>query len=340
MNQELKEALAFDYDLQVLCLTRTKFGTAECYFADTDRGKLFVKIYQKKHDCDQISKEIRLCKHLQAKGMQVSHYWNNRNGALINKKEFGIYTVQEYIPGITYEKFQAPAPVILHSAEVLADMHQNLQEIQGLQQDFTPEWIEKMADAEALASRAEQLIHEAEQLEAHDLREKIIEDCKWKKQVASVLPKLKGNFAHLTRKNSHGDYNVYQWICDSDQIKAVIDFGSCSNVPAIWELLRSYTYAAGACADGKGLEVDFYCRYLQRYLQKSTLRSEDLQYGCCFYFYTLLVSTFGYRPYMEDYAKGSYNRLIEFALWRSQMSRFLYEYYERLDAYIYERLNM
>lgn len=339
MNQELKEALERDYGILVQRLIKTKFGSAECYLADTDKEKRFVKIYQKKHPYDQIAKEIELCMHLQAKGMQVSQYLPNRKGDFINQTDFGIYTVQSYIAGITYEKFRVPAPILLQSAEVLAQIHNHLQEFQGLQQDFTPEWIEKAADVKELTFRVEHIIHAAEQLTPHELREQITEDCKWKLKVATVLPKLKGNFARLTRKNSHGDYNVYQWICDSDQIKAVIDFGSCSNVPAIWELLRSYTYAARECAEGKRLEPDFYCRYLQRYLQRSALQSEDLQYGCCFYFYTLLVSTFGYRQYIEDYMRGSYNPLIEFALWRSRMSRFLYENYERLDACIYERLS-
>ena len=43
---------------------------------------------------------------------------------------------------------------------------------------------------------------------------------------------------------------------------------------------------------------------------------------------------------IEDYKKGQYNDLIEFALWRTRMCRYLYSHAEFLDEYVYKKIKM
>lgn len=340
MYHELAEALKNDYGFQVGQIVKTEFGSAECFIVDTETGRIFVKIYQKKHDYEQISKEIHICMHLNRQGMNVSEYLENLSGDYINVKDFGIYTAQKYIHGITYEKFQVPRAVIVQSADILADIHNFLKDVEGLQTDFSLSWIEQVVKSDENVKKVERLIQTAEKLPQHEMKDRILADCRWKLETIALLPQMKDQFGELTRKNSHGDYNTYQWICEEERIKSVIDFGSCSNVPVIWELIRSYTYAGTECKNGDNIDRDFYCEYLQRYLKKGKLCASDLKQGFCFYYFTLSMSTFGYKQYMEDYLQGKYNKLIEFALWRTQMCRFLFEHSRAMDAYVWKRLKM
>ena len=328
------------YGIQVLNIKKMELGTAKCYEINADKKKYFVKIYQKKHDCKQISREIRICDYLKKRGMSVSEYIKNSEGNYINIQEYGIFTVQNFIDGITYEKFHVPMNILYQSGEILAQIHDYLDKISTFNVDFSPEWIRKMADGDENMIKLEGVIKSAEKMPDHQMKSIIIEDCDWKLKMLPELSKWKQNFGNLTRKNSHGDYNTYQWICEDNKIKAIIDFGSCSNVPVVWELIRSYTYAVSECAKGEKVDAASYCNYLQYYLRNSTLSYDDLQRGFSFYYYTLLPSTFGYKQYIEDYKKGQYNDLIEFALCRSRMCRYLYSHAEFLDEYVYKKIKM
>lgn len=334
----IKQAVLDNYGIQVLDLKKTKFGTAKCFLADTNSGRIFIKIYQEKHDHVQITKEIMICKKLTDHGFKTSEYVRNLYGDFINTADFGIFTIQKFIEGITYEKFQVPRKVLFESAEFLADIHGYLEDVPGLQEDFTEEWIAHAAEETASAEKVENIIKMAEKMPSHERKERVLEDCRWKLKVIPALAEMKNNFDGLTRKNSHGDYNTYQWICENEKMKAVIDFGSCSNLPVIWELIRSYTYAGNECADGRAVNADVYCEYLKTYLRRNALSQKDLQQGFSFYFYTLAMSTFGYKQYIQDCMKGKYNPLIKFAFWRTQMCQYLYENAAALDEKVYGRL--
>lgn len=337
-SRHIIEAVTNQYGIKILELTKTSLGTAQCFIANTETGTVFIKRYQKKHDYQQISKEIMICTHLKAKEMLVSEYIRNLNGDFISSDEFGLFTLQKFISGITYEKFQVPEPILMQSGALLTQIHLYLADVSGLNQDFTPEWIEEMADVNRHAKKIEALIALAETLPPHETKDRILADCKWKLQAMHSLPEQKNCFKGLTRKNSHGDYNTYQWICNGANITAVIDFGSCSNLPVMWELIRSYTYGGRECKDGQAIDVNRYCEYLRHYLKLTELSSDDLKCGFHFYYYSLCMSLFGYRQYIEDYQKGNYNKLIEFALWRTQISRYLSGHFAELDDQVYKNL--
>ncbi len=322
----------------ILCLKSKKMelGTALCYRLSTEQGEYFVKIYQTKHAAEQITREIIVCDALREKGLCVSEYIKNIYGDFINSMEYGIFTVQKFFEGRTYKKYQVPKNILFQSAELLGQIHRYLDGFEGFQVDFSFDWILETAKESRHNMRLEELFEHAETLPEHSTKHQIVEDIKWKIQMMPTLKSMKMDFDGLTRRNSHGDYNTYQWICDNEKIKAVIDFGSCSNLPVIWELIRSYTYGAEACWNGGKIDVAFYCEYLRHYLKENTLSENDLKYGFEFYYYTLLPSCFGYKQYISDYIEGKYNPLIEFALWRTNMCRYLCEHAKALDQQVYD----
>ena len=46
----------------------------------------------------------------------------------------------------------------------------------------------------------------------------------------------------LTYTNCHGDYHVMQLVCGERSIRAVIDFSGACEQPAMWEVIRFYSY--------------------------------------------------------------------------------------------------
>lgn len=334
----LREDIERKYGIKVQKLEELKLGSAQCYKIETKSNFYFAKIYQKKHKFDQITREIQICEYLNDNNMNVSVYVKNLQGKYINIQEYGIFTIQKYINGITYEKYTVPENVLYQSAEILANMHKLLEQFSGFNIDFSPEWIRKIADGSENAKKIEKIIKKAENMPDHSLKDVIIEDCMWKIKRLPSVSRLQNEFNSLTRKNSHGDYNTYQWICEKGKIKAIVDFGSCSNLPIIWEMIRSYTYAAPECSKITEINIEYYCRYLSHYMKNNTLSCNDLQRGFAFYYYTLMPSTFGYKQYIDDYMKGKYNNLIEFALWRTRMCQYLTQNADLLDCCVWKKI--
>lgn len=332
-SEKIRNAIREWYGFSPDTLVRTKFGTADCYIGTAGNRKIFVKIYLKKYPPEQIGKEIRACRLLTAAQVPVSEYLPNREGQYISQGDIGVFTLQKYVEGITYEKFQTPLPVLFQSARLLGRIHTALAQMEGLSADFTPEWIAR-ANGEAALRKTENVLHKAEQLPAGGFRDRILEDCRWKLQAIPRARRWRDCFAGLSRKNSHGDYNNYQWICKDETIQAVVDFGSCGNLPAIWELARSYTCSAPECRDGDRVNLDTYVRYLRCYLEKEALNRTDVSAGFRFYYYTLAASMYGYQEYMEDLARGKENPVIHFAFWRTAVCRYLETQGERLDERI------
>lgn len=312
-------------------------GSAECFEVWTGQGKVFVKFYQEKYGQEQVSREITVCRHLRKKGLPVSEYLDNASGQTVSRAGSLLFTVQSYIEGVTYPKFRVPESVLFHSAEILAEIHMGLEDFSGLAEDFTPEWIARTVRTDETAEKLENLIRSAQRLPEHEQKRLILEDCKWKLEALPQLEKLSENFGGLTRRNSHGDYNTLQWICEAGAVKAVVDFTGSCRLPVIWELIRSYTYAGRECEGADAVDAEAYCAYLNRYTGRLPLAPDDLRQGFTFYYYTLVPSLFGYRQYIEDFQRGRCNPAIEFARWRCRFCRWLCGNAERLDEEIYRK---
>lgn len=337
-EKNIKNLIFEKYNIEISKIEKTQLGTAECYFIYAKNHKYFLKIYQKKYDKIQILNEIKICQLLSKNQISVSKYISDKTGNFINDSPYGNFTLQEYISGTTYDKFQVPDKVLLQSANILGRINNILENVNFLKEDFPIDWI-KGANANTDIAKLENTIHMAEKSTCNIYKNRIINDCKWKLSIMPEIEKNKTLFYQLTRKNSHGDYNTYQWICENENIKCVIDFGSCGNIPIIWELVRSFTYSSAECNNEKNINIKKYIEYLKEYLKVSTLKTEDFCYGFSFYLFTLLTSNYGYKEYMQDLKNGHMNNIINFAFWRTDMCRFLYQTATELDFKVYESLS-
>ena len=155
----------------------------------------------------------------------------------------------------------------------------------------------------------------------------------------SMLKYIKDNLdfkemSKLTVMNTHGDYSVLQFIYKDGKINAIIDFVSACKMPIVWEIIRSYSYIDKKAKDGK-LDIDNLVQYVKTFMNFVQLNKYDLKFMPYLYLVQLLASTFGYKQYIADNSKKS---LLEFAYFRTNLCKYLFENAEKISNALIEEL--
>lgn len=109
----------------------------------------------------------------------------------------------------------------------------------------------------------------------------------------------------LTVRNTHGDYFISQFICNNDRLSAVIDWTSACAHPVIWEITRSFAYAAPCCAVGE-IDEDLFDRYVDAYQRYGTLNDYDYKNIYRLYFYQIAVCDY----YGHYFSSKADNKII------------------------------
>ena len=132
------------------------------------------------------------------------------------------------------------------------------------------------------------------------------------------------------KNDNYHDKEKYGTIT-KNKINAVIDFSSAASVPAVWEIIRSYSYGAKECINGSNIDLIKFKEYIEKYLKYSKLDLFDISNMAGFYYYNLLRSTYGL---------NSENRnLNDFAVWRTGLCKYLSESYNDIDLYLFNEFS-
>ena len=121
--------------------------------------------------------------------------------------------------------------------------------------------------------------------------------------------------------NSHGDYSVQQLIYNDKEETTVIDFETAKKLPIIWEVMRSYSYIDKEAKNGN-LNLNTLVDYVKEFSKYVKLNEYDLKYVAKIYLIQIVSSPFGYKQYNDNYEKTG---LLEFALFRTNLCRYLYK---------------
>ena len=104
---------------------------------------------------------------------------------------------------------------------------------------------------------------------------------------------------NLTCKNTHGDYNVMQFIYKDGKINAIIDFVSACKMPIVWEIIRSYSYIDEKVKSGE-FNINNFIDYVKEVCKYVKLNKCDIKYMPYLYMIQLLNSTYGYKQFLID----------------------------------------
>ena len=315
------------WDVDSRKITELNEGSARCFAIESENDKYFLKLYQEKFDRSTLGNEIFTCDFLSKKGFAVSCFLESKNKTYIEIFQNNLCTLQKYIVGTTFPKFEVPQSLLFDSVKVLANLNVALSDLPiqlplGFTQDWFAEWSADTAK--------EKYQHLLKNLNINDeYYNRIAEDFETKCRIIEVFNPSLFDFSSLTVENTHGDYNTLQLIFDENKVKAVIDFASCARLPICWEIIRSYTLSSSECKCGS-MDIDNFVSYVQEYMQIKKLSKSDLELMPYFYLFSLLRSSFGYRSYIEKRSNGILVNekdlnALQFAFWRTSMCKWLFD---------------
>ena len=92
--------------------------------------------------------------------------------------------------------------------------------------------------------------------------------------------------------------------------------------------MRSYSYIDKKAKNGE-LDIDTLVDYVKEFSKYIQLNKYDLKYAAQMYLIQIVSSAFGYKQYNDDYSKTG---LLEFALFRTNLCRYLYKNSEEISS--------
>jgi len=319
MNQ-IAEMVKQQYDMDVLTCEKLAVGAgSNTYFLNTGSGKFILK-NANINEANNPQNEPALCEYLLEKGLAVSEFIRNIQGDYLWIHDGGSYHLQKFVEGATLEWHSATAALLADSAGTLAKIHTALQDYPPLPVGIDENFFRHMTAESALKSYKKSYRHAkriGDFASAEDL------DFRIKLMKRFSLPPIRAE--QLTRKNTHGDYFISQLICGEDKINAVIDWTTACIHPVVWEIMRSYTYAAPECKNGC-VDIRKFISYVENYLEYADLSAYDIEMLPYVFYYQISVCDY----YNQYYQSSADNRGIY--LQQAQLSTKLMRWFDENTA--------
>ncbi len=329
----LEPSVVTPEEIEQLLATRYRFGPVQqidelaggdghCYHLVTADRELVLK-EMARNGMNRPEMEPVVVAQLAHDGIPTACFYKTVEGSYVWEWKGKAFHLQQFIPGQIYGRNMAPAWLLSDSAELLGRVHRSLSQLPPLDEGIGPAWYQGFHAEEAQRSyqRTESLAEEMGQPQ-------MAVDARYRRAALPLLERLSFDFGRLTRRNTHGDYRVQQLICDQGHIRAVIDLTTACVHPAIWEVLRSYTFADPQCAEGE-IHVEHLKEYIARYLVHGYLTAYDLRMMPAFYLYQLLRSNY-IQQYLDADVSGQ-GPALGLATWSTKLCRWLEEHGETLS---------
>jgi len=283
------------YGMEVLKISKLTIGAgSNTYFIITTSGKYILK-NANINEANNPQNEPPLCEYLLTKGLPVSEFIRNTDNEYIFLHEKDKYHMQKFVDGINYEWNEAPNWLLCESAQMLGKIHTALSDYSPLPIGIGESFFKYMTPEAALQSY-EKSYKYAKQINDDNS----IEDIAFRIELIKrfSVPAIKIDM--LTCKNTHGDYFISQLICGDSKINAVIDWTTACVHPTIWEIMRSYIYAAPECRKGE-INTETFIDYVDEYLKFASLTEYDIKMLPYVFYYQISVCDY-YNQYYQSTA--------------------------------------
>ena len=322
LNEQIIKALINkNYGIEIMEIEKINRGTANIFKIKSNDKVYILKEFSEGRTEESVIKETNIINFLKEKGIDVPVYIKSKQNSFYIKFENRIIILQECIDGYTMENNTGDYQKTIESAKILGKMTQALKDYEGLEEDG----IIKMED----------LINKLNL--DNPYREKFEKDLQDKINMSKDL--LNNVDFEMIRKmtimNSHGDYSVQQLIYNDNGKTTVIDFETAKKLPIIWEVMRSYSYIDEEAKNGE-LNIDTLVEYVKEFAKYVQLNEYDLKYAAQLYLIQIVSSPFGYKQYNDDYEKKG---LLEFALFRTNLCRYLYNNSKEISTRLQKEVN-
>ena len=298
MDERLLQA---QYGLHLQGARKSAVGAgSDTWFLDCAEGPFVLK-YPAASAINHPQLEPALCAFLRKRGIPACDFLPSRSGAYLSRDTDGrVFSLQRRLPGVTPAWHTASKTLLLESAEMLGRIHRTLRDYPPLPEGIGAGFFRYMTPEHALASYQRSLGMALDRGDGE-----IAAELRWRMALMEQLPTPDFDLTRLTRCNTHGDYFISQFLCENGHLSAVIDWTTACVHPAIWEIMRSFVYAAPECRAGT-VDRALLAEYVRAYCQASALNADDLQNLERLYWYQIAVCDY----YGQYYASDADNRVI------------------------------
>ena len=321
MNTRLKHL----YGLDAINIEKSGVGAgSDTFFVTCTDGKYVVK-YPAASEINHPEVEPELCEYLHAHSIPVCQFLRNKEGHFLTADESGRqFHVQRFIEGKMYDLNTAPDWLLTESARMLGKIHAALRDYQELPVGIGADFFKYMTPDRASESYKNSLTI----AECRNDTE-IITDLQYRIDLMQRFPAYEFDLGRLTCCVTHGDYFISQIICGDEKINAVIDWTTACVHPVVWEVVRSYVYAAPSCKDGQ-IDMNDFLHYVEEYRKFSPLNEYDLLCMSRLFYYQIAVCDY----YGQYYASTADNRDIYLhqAVFSTKLLRWFESHVETLTA--------
>ena len=309
MEQQITAFLAQQYRLDAANIRRMTTGVGgDTFRVDAAQGSYVFKIV-KADDINHPELEATLCRALWEKGIPVSKFMPNVQGSLFTPWDDGrLCHLQRFVDGKNFPMNTAPDWFMAESPLLLGRIHRALAEHPPLPEGIGAGFFAYMTPDRAIASYRSSI-----DLARQRGEEDVVRSLHLRIKAAEKLAGWHIDPSRLTCCNTHGDYTVNQILCKDGSIRAVIDWTSACVHPVVWELTRSYFYAAPECADG-GFSGKRLADYAAAYQSIAPLNDYDRAHLMDVYLYQLAVCDY-YAQYLHaaEHERGEFRQQADFA---------------------------
>lgn len=301
ISNEIAQILLEQYGLEVMKVQKSVVGAGSDTWFVTCRDGKYVMKYPCESEINNPQQESELCEYLNTQGIAVCQFIKNKQSEYLSKDNAGrMFHVQRFIEGKMYEWHTAPKWLLDESAKELGKIHTALKDYDGLPTGIGRDFFRYMTPEKALKSYKKSLgIAQSK----HD--EDVMNDLKYRIGLMERFPIYEFDLQALTCQSTHGDYFISQLLCGEDKINAVIDWTTACVHPVVWEIVRSYVYAAPSCKEGN-IDADEFVDYVIKYCEYARLTEYDLENMVKLFYYQIAVCDY----YGQYYAANADNRYI------------------------------
>ena len=315
----ISDLLSTHYGIIPLSVNKLKLGTANCFQVFDGTKYYFLKEFQSDILEEEVVREAKLLDYLSVAEFPVTRFYKTNNNEFVIKYKNHIICLEEYIEGHTYGYNDLPLALLPKVGRMLGKLHQALKDYL-LPFGMSDQWLVSIS-ADSVIAKYDELIQLAESKADADKLPKLMEDFRYKKQLALRCEEYKKYYNGITYCSTHGDYQGCQLIWEKDEIKAVIDFSAASCLPVTWELMRSFVQSSRLCRTTATIDVAAFCDYVREYIKFSPLTKNDMIAMPYVYLFQLAQSSYGYPQYLLNTDSEDREGLLRFAFWRTKMCR-------------------
>lgn len=326
---DIGQILLEQYGLEVMKVEKSVVGAGSDTWFVTCRDGKYVMKYPCESEINNPQQEPELCEYLNAQGIAVCRFIKNKQKEYLSKDSTGrVFHVQRFVEGKMYDWHTAPKWLLDESAKELGKIHTALKDYDGLPVGIGSDFFRHMTSEKALKSYRKSLDIAQSQ---HD--KEVICDLEYRIGLMERFPLYEFDLQALTCQSTHGDYFISQLLCGEDKINAVIDWTTACVHPVVWEIVRSYVYAAPSCKEGN-MDADEFVDYVRKYCEYASLTDYDLENMVNLFYYQIAVCDY----YGQYYAAEEDNRYIymQQAKFSTKLLKWLEQNGEDLKALLME----